>query len=497
MLGGGASFVFVNSEAAAYVAAMAVAPSNSRKAAIDSFFTAAKARSYWSKMEWLSFVASHDAQAARINAIHPAQVASLVGSPVFTVDKGYTGDDSNYLDTGRILSTNGGTFTLNSSHVGAWNMTSSAASGLVSDREFTNGNAELFTNSSSSMFLKANSAQFSFLVDHIVLGHMGWSRTASNAISIFRSRSPFTTSTQVSTSVSALAMRFGKSRRSCGVMHYGAGLTDTEWSNLHDDLAAYLNATEIIPAFDVFLIIGDSNNHNGLGYDSSIDVVSSLVWAHQDVIGTGEEPIQGVLPNWYGGPTIIGYDVAFLRDFYIANSRLGSKRRALIVKASGGGTGLFTAGQEWRPTKVNYVGAVRQINEALSVFPNATFKAILGCEGANDATVSADPTLFETQYDLMLTSLRSDITGGATIPIIMAGIPPNYLGTGTAAGLQAKIAAVGSRITGAAYANPSSPTVLNHTSDPIHYDAQDDRGTSGSPGGMAGRFWTAWVSLGL
>ena len=97
-LTGGPSY---SAEAEAYFAAMSVAPDATRKGLLAALIDGLVADAVWSELLWLSIGASHDAQAARINAKTPAQVATVSGIPVFTADQGYKGDNSAaYLDSG-------------------------------------------------------------------------------------------------------------------------------------------------------------------------------------------------------------------------------------------------------------------------------------------------------------------------------------------------------------------------------------------------------------
>jgi hypothetical protein len=92
----------------AYLLAMSVTPDATRIGHLETLIGGLKTDGVWSKLEWLSILAAHDAQAARINAVNPAQIASETGTLTFTTDRGYTGDGSSgSLDTG-VLGTDVG-----------------------------------------------------------------------------------------------------------------------------------------------------------------------------------------------------------------------------------------------------------------------------------------------------------------------------------------------------------------------------------------------------
>src|SRR5262245_57300914 len=88
-------------ESTALFAAMTVQPDATRKGVIDTCISSLKTAGVWTLLDFLHLLAAHDAQAARINWINPAQVASVNGACVFTTDRGYHGDGvSAYLGCG-------------------------------------------------------------------------------------------------------------------------------------------------------------------------------------------------------------------------------------------------------------------------------------------------------------------------------------------------------------------------------------------------------------
>lgn len=117
------------SETTALVAAMSVAPSGARQTLINTAIEKLKLYqtsfgvSLWSALDFLVVPAAHDAQAGRIDWKNPARVGTVVGSPTFTVDRGYAGVlNSAYIDMGFVLSTEAGyqlNSALNQAHIGA------------------------------------------------------------------------------------------------------------------------------------------------------------------------------------------------------------------------------------------------------------------------------------------------------------------------------------------------------------------------------------------
>lgn len=112
-------------ETTALLAAMTAQPDSTRIALINTMIEKMKlyrtsfGQRLWDALDFFYVLAAHNAQAARINWKNPTQVATPVGTPTFTVDKGYVGVfGTSYLDTNVNFSTAGYQLNGNLNHVG-------------------------------------------------------------------------------------------------------------------------------------------------------------------------------------------------------------------------------------------------------------------------------------------------------------------------------------------------------------------------------------------
>lgn len=155
-----------DTDAIALLDAMTVQPSAIRRSLINSTISALKTANLWADIDVMYVLAAHDAQAARLNWKAPGSfAATVIGSPTFTSDQGYTGDGSTgALDTGWTPSTNGAAFTQNAAHASAWTLTSRSAGApyalFGARRAVATANAELLP-----IFSLAADATFSRLND--------------------------------------------------------------------------------------------------------------------------------------------------------------------------------------------------------------------------------------------------------------------------------------------------------------------------------------------
>lgn len=192
-----------SAEATAYFAAMSVAPDATRKGHLNTLIAALKTAGVWAKLDALYIMAAHDAQAARVNAVNPASVATTSGTLTFTTDRGYAGNGTTgYMSTGFNPSTaSNPKFTQNSAHMGAWSRTAgnsgaevgtiiaaaSPGSAAVSTNVF--GNSRVYVNSGNSFEAVANSP---------ATAHICWSRTGAATTPCYRNASLVVTSTLAS-----------------------------------------------------------------------------------------------------------------------------------------------------------------------------------------------------------------------------------------------------------------------------------------------------------
>lgn len=88
-------------EAEALFARFTVQPDGARKTLINDLITALKNAGAWALLEGFYVLAAHDEQAGRRNWKADAYNLTPFNGPVFTMDRGYTGDGASaYLDTG-------------------------------------------------------------------------------------------------------------------------------------------------------------------------------------------------------------------------------------------------------------------------------------------------------------------------------------------------------------------------------------------------------------
>jgi hypothetical protein len=106
--------------------------SPTRQGVVDTLIKGLKSDGIWSKLDRLWLFAAENQTSAFIDLVGLTASITPVGSPTFTVDRGYTGIDAGtagtYLDMGWNPSTNGVQFTLNSAHASAWSATNNAVS---------------------------------------------------------------------------------------------------------------------------------------------------------------------------------------------------------------------------------------------------------------------------------------------------------------------------------------------------------------------------------
>lgn len=243
-----------SAEASAYFAAMGVQPDDTRKGLIDNLIVSLKNAGVWAQLSWLALHASHSQQSGRINLKNPAQIATAVNSPTFTVDRGFTGDGAtSYLNSGWNPATHGGgVYTQNDAHVGVWVGTVSGGNKIdVGVRDVTSirvnvfgstgnmcGNSTTISNYASS----GNAAQW-----------VGWTRNDGTVMYPFRNgaRQASTASTTsalvgnnfgICSGISTANVMSQPSNHRVQATHWGANLTEAQITALYTALNTYMTA---------------------------------------------------------------------------------------------------------------------------------------------------------------------------------------------------------------------------------------------------------------
>lgn len=246
----------MDSDAAAYIAAMTVEPTSARMGLINDLVLALKSAGVWTKLDCLYLLAAHDAQAARLNAKSPAAFANVAnGLPTYTVDRGYKGTGlgstaGGYLAGGYNPSTAGGVYALNSAHMGVWVRTANTAVSAVQAGDIGTTGAAIFSKhpTAGNITTQLNDGTTSTTAGGTPnnVGHYVISRTANTGYAKYHEGAAQTSSGVVSTAVPNFVfsiLRAGGAAYSdaevCAA-HWGSGLSASEVTALYNAMHTYL-----------------------------------------------------------------------------------------------------------------------------------------------------------------------------------------------------------------------------------------------------------------
>lgn len=241
--------------------------------------------------------------------------------------------------------------------------------------------------------------------------------------------------------------------------------------------------------YDVFLVAGQSNTNNGFQIDVSIDVSDPKVDAidQTGAVANASEP----LPHFVPPAGRNGFALAFARDYYVPNA-LASGRKVLIVPCGLINTGFsdsrWGVGNDLNTATLSLAGL------ALAKYPNAVLKGIFFMQGERDAQAGWSQATYEAAQGPGLQIFRDEL--GSNVPIVVGGMVPQWVASDpTFAPVAAGVLSTTTRFTRAAFADPSTPTVIpGRSTDIIHYDAFGQRGPfTGGP--FSSRWWTAYQTV--
>lgn len=237
----------LRAETTALLARMSVQPAAARAAAYDRLIRDLIAAGVWSRLDALYVLAAHDAQAARLNWRAAAFDATVVGTMIFTAQRGYQGDGSTgYLSTGFNPTTAPSPkFIQNDAHMGLWSLTD----GVFPAHDMGGGNSSAAMLATTGNFqTRGNSGLASGASSAGGTGHLSWTRSDASQVFRYRNGAAASTAAVASLAPSNYVFRLGGyitstasfSTRQIAAAHWGSALDATQTEALYNALRRYL-----------------------------------------------------------------------------------------------------------------------------------------------------------------------------------------------------------------------------------------------------------------
>jgi hypothetical protein len=225
-------------------------------------------------------------------------------------------------------------------------------------------------------------------------------------------------------------------------------------------------------AYDVIVVMGQSNTLAGLGYDSVLDKSSSRIFqlgrrSNDMNVIEAKEP----LDNHESIPGHIGFALTFCK--WYTSVLLDTGRNILIIPCGMGATGF--GDQRWNKGNDLYEDAVARTNYVLNQFPGSDLKTILWHQGEDDI----DTPGFQQALDSMIVNFRRDLQTPTNAPFILGGMVPYWSNQSEARRYsECVIKTTPMRIPGTAFVDPASPcriVKVDNSVDEIHFNAEGQR----------------------
>jgi hypothetical protein len=225
--------------------------------------------------------------------------------------------------------------------------------------------------------------------------------------------------------------------------------------------------------YDIILIAGQSNTHQGIGYDPFLDSPDERIKqlgraaSHNMHVIPGSEPLE----HWTSQDGEIGFGLTFAKEY--ADKYLVDGRKVLIIPCGRGQTGF--AAHDWNRGDAMYTDAVNRTAHALSLNKDNKLVAILWHQGENDIGWPG----YQAALDSTIVNLRRDINRDQNTLFIVGGMVPYFVAQDSLALVgQLVIAHVPKRMGSTGYASPYYPFEIHKDDDtflPMHYDAKGQR----------------------
>ena len=170
--------------------------------------------------------------------------------------------------------------------------------------------------------------------------------------------------------------------------------------------------------YDIVLNIGQSNNINGQGLDTTLDYPMDVIKQLGRLDGYDYKIIQAVEPLHAHTRTTgsKGYVLDFSREYVREGNLLGS-REVCIVPGAWGGTGF--GGNRWNPGDDLCDDAVDRVNYIINNNEGSRLVAILWHQGESDILYNSNPIYYQIAFNKLIDQF-SELSSNK-LPAFIAG----------------------------------------------------------------------------
>ncbi|MEL0239133.1 MAG: sialate O-acetylesterase [Gammaproteobacteria bacterium] len=225
------------------------------------------------------------------------------------------------------------------------------------------------------------------------------------------------------------------------------------------------------PTNYVVLIVGQSNTHAGIGYDSeldkTVDGIKQLGRFGNDnmKIIDATEPLH----NHTASENKIGFGLTFSK---LLKNYLKTEKNIILVPCGFGGTGFSQ--NNWNKGDELYSDAVARVKYVMENNPGSELTAMLWHQGESDVGSMS----YENDLDNFINDIRNDLNA-FDIPFILGGMVPFWVDKYDLRIKQQEIISnTVNRLNLIGYANPELPFRIekqDNLFDEIHFDAVGQR----------------------
>lgn len=239
----------------AILSAFTTIPSTARQLLINNLVVTLKNAGIWSLLDFFYIFAAANSQASLVNWKNPgAFSATVVNSPTFTVDRGYTFDGAtNFVDTNFNPSSASGNYSLNSASFSAWLLTNNF--GNFAGR-FDGTNTFVISAFTPNVFVRINevNATNPETIVSTASGLFVGNRSASNALQVYINGSQVFSDTSSSSIIpvgdcligTVGGGFFATAGAQCAGSSMGSSLTSVQATALYEAEAAYMRSVGAI-----------------------------------------------------------------------------------------------------------------------------------------------------------------------------------------------------------------------------------------------------------
>lgn len=213
----------------------------------------------WPQLDSLQIYATQDSTTALLNLVSTSFTHVIHGSPIFTVDRGFTGiaaSSTDYIDTIFAPRASTGNYSLNSGHISAWSVADigTVANSIMGAVQVGPNESDIYPRfTDGKAYFRLNGAGVTGITNASGAGHYLSNRQSSTSVEGYKNGSQIVSTLGLTNSPTVALFTLGINNSTtpigsaypCAASSIGGGLSPADIANFYIRLRTYMTAVGV------------------------------------------------------------------------------------------------------------------------------------------------------------------------------------------------------------------------------------------------------------